>query len=79
MRSLQVTDTTELGAALRAARRARGLRLEDVALGAGVGVRFLSELERGKTTARLGETLRVAASLGLRIVVEDPLRKDGDG
>lgn len=67
-----IANPAELGAALRTARRARGLRLEDAALGAGVGVRFLSELERGKPTARLGETLRVAASLGLRLTIEDP-------
>jgi hypothetical protein len=35
-------------------------------------VRFLSELERGKPTSRLGETLRVASSLGLRVLIEDP-------
>jgi hypothetical protein len=46
--------------------------LEDVAFGAGVGVRFVSELERGKSTARIGETLRVAASLGVDVIVEDP-------
>lgn len=69
----QIIDSTaELGAALRAARTARGLRLEDVALGAGVGIRFVSELERGKPTARLAETLRVTAALGLTIAVEDP-------
>jgi transcriptional regulator with XRE-family HTH domain len=67
-----VTNTSTFGAALREARRARGLRLEDVAFGAGVGMRFISELERGKPTARLGEALRVAASLGVRIVIEDP-------
>jgi HTH-type transcriptional regulator/antitoxin HipB len=70
--SAHITDAVELGAALRAARRARGLRLEDVALGAGVGVRFVSELERGKSTARLGETLRVVASLGLPLTIGDP-------
>jgi HTH-type transcriptional regulator / antitoxin HipB len=69
---IPTTSPTEFGAALREARRARGLRLEDVAVGAGVGVRFLSELERGKPTSRLGETLRVASSLGLRVLIEDP-------
>lgn len=69
---VRVTTPAELGAALRAARRARGLRLEDVALGAGVGVRFLSELERGKASARLAETLRVAASLGIELQLVDP-------
>lgn len=69
------TDATTpetLGAALRAARQARGLRLEDVALGAGVGIRFVSELERGKATARLGSALRVAQALGVRLVLVDP-------
>jgi transcriptional regulator with XRE-family HTH domain len=70
--SLNISSPAELGAALRAARRLRGLRLQDAAAGAGVGVRFLSELERGKSTARLGETLRVASSLGLRLSIEDP-------
>ena len=73
MERAEVVATPEqLGQALRAARKARGLRLEDVALAAGVGIRFVSELERGKTTARLGETLRVAAALGVRISLEDP-------
>lgn len=72
MSVVRVNNPAELGAALREARRARGLRLEDVALGAGVGVRFLSELERGKPTARLAETLRAASSLGIHLLVEDP-------
>jgi HTH-type transcriptional regulator / antitoxin HipB len=68
-----VRTPPDLGSALRRARRARGLRLEDVALTAGVGIRFVSELERGKATARLGETLRVADALGIRLALEDPL------
>jgi len=69
---VSITSPTEFGATLREARRARGLRLQDAAAGAGVGIRFLSELERGKPTSRLGETLRVASSLGLRVLIEDP-------
>lgn len=66
-----ITDPAEIGAAVRRARTARGLRLEDLALAAGVGPRFLSELERGKPTARLAETLRVITALGLRLTIED--------
>ena len=69
--SVSVTTPDELGAALRAARIARGLRLEDLALAAGVGRRFLGELERGKPTVRLAETLRVAEALGVSITVSD--------
>jgi HTH-type transcriptional regulator/antitoxin HipB len=71
-RHTSVTTPGQLGHALRAARKTRGLRLEDLALAAGVGVRFLSELERGKPTVRLAETLRVAAALGVRLSIEDP-------
>lgn len=67
---MPLIDTpADLGAAIRQARKAQGLRLDDVALAAGVGIRFLSELERGKPTVRLEETLRVIAALGLRLEV----------
>jgi HTH-type transcriptional regulator / antitoxin HipB len=67
-----LTTPGELGAAFKAARIARGLRLEDLALAAGVGRRFLGELERGKPTVRLAETLRVAEALGVSITMNDP-------
>jgi HTH-type transcriptional regulator/antitoxin HipB len=67
-----VSTPEEVGAALKAARTARGLRLEDLALAAGVGRRFLGELERGKPTVRLAETLRVAQALGVSITMNDP-------
>lgn len=57
----------DLGAAIRARRRSLDLRQEDLALVAGVGRRFLSELENGKPTARLGQTLAVLDALGLRV------------
>ena len=70
--SVSVRTPEELGAAFKAARIARGLRLEDLALAAGVGRRFLGELERGKPTVRLAETLRVAEALGVSITMNDP-------
>jgi len=57
--------SAELGAALRAQRKAQGLTLEQLSGLSGLGMRFLSELERGKATAELGKTLEVAALLGL--------------
>lgn len=67
-----IVSADDLGEALRQSRKARGLRQEDLALAAGVGVRFVGELERGKSTVRLGETLRVAEALGVRLILEDP-------
>ena len=60
-------NSTEFGAAIRAQRRARGLSQESVALSAGVGLRFVHDLERGKETVELGRALRVAATVGLRL------------
>jgi y4mF family transcriptional regulator len=71
MARTSIETAEDLGCTVRAARRARGLRLEDVAIAAGVGIRFVSELERGKPSVRLAETLRVLAALGVRISAED--------
>lgn len=62
----------ELGRIVRAARRAQGLRQDQLAGAAGVGVRFLSELERGKTTARVGKVLAVLEALGCKVRIEPP-------
>lgn len=62
----------EVGATVRRARRAQGLRQDQLAAAAGVGVRFLIELERGKPTAQLGKTLAVLAALGCRLQIAAP-------
>lgn len=56
---------TEIGAAVRQARKAMGLRQDEFAAAAGVGLRFLVELERGKPTIQLGRALAVLAAAGL--------------
>ena len=55
------------GEVLRERRRQLGLTQEDVATEAGVGRRFVIELERGKPGASLEHALRIAALLGLEI------------
>ena len=46
-----------------------GLRQDELAAAAGVGLRFLVELERGKPTVQLGRTLAVLAAVGLDLQV----------
>ncbi len=58
---------TEIGTTIRAERKAQGLRQDELAAAANVGVRFLSELEAGKETAQLGTTLAVLAALGIKL------------
>lgn len=61
----------QLGAAIRAARKAQGLRQDELAGAAGVGLRFVVELERGKPSVQLDKVLAVLAALGLTLRVED--------
>lgn len=60
-----VDSPEELGRRIRAARKAQGLTQVDLAEIAGVGPRFLSELERGKDTVRLGLALKITRLVGL--------------
>jgi len=64
--------TEELGTTIREARVAQGLRQDQLAAAAGVGVRFLIELEGGKATAHLGKTLAVLDALGCRVRITCP-------
>ena len=65
-----IDSPAELGAAVRETRKALGLTQPQLALTAGVGVRFIVELEAGKPTVRLENVLRVVKALGGRLAVE---------
>ena len=59
-----IQSPQKLGSALRAARKRLGLTQPQLALAAGVGVRFIVDLEAGKPTVRLENVLRVIDALG---------------
>jgi y4mF family transcriptional regulator len=44
----------------------------DLALSAGVGVRFLVDIEKGKPTAQIGKVMQVLAALGIEIELSVP-------
>lgn len=67
---LNISTPAELGAAIRRARKAQGLRQPDLAGACGTSIRFLSELERGKPTAQIGRVLHVLRMLGLHVLIE---------
>lgn len=62
----------KIGQTIRAARKAQGLRQDELAAAANVGVRFLIELESGKQTAQLGKALSVLSALGIQLVLKTP-------
>ena len=59
-----IRSPQQLGHALRAARKQLGLTQPQLALAAGVGVRFIVDLDAGKPTLRLENVLRVIDALG---------------
>jgi y4mF family transcriptional regulator len=59
-----IRSPQQLGTALRAARKQLRLTQPQLALAAGVGVRFIVDLEAGKPTVRLENMLRVIDALG---------------
>ena len=65
-------DAQVLGAEVRRARKQLRLTQQGLAEIAGVGTRFVSELERGKDTVRLGLALHLARLVGLDICVVFP-------
>ena len=69
----------ELGTIVRRTRLDQGLRQAQLAAAAGVGLRFLVELEAGKPTAQVGKALAVLAALGCRVeVLPPPITRTGD-
>jgi y4mF family transcriptional regulator len=61
---IHIDSTHTLGQSLRAARRQLGLTQAQLSLAAGVGLRFIVELEAGKPTLRLEHVLCVIKALG---------------
>jgi len=59
-----IQPPADLGSALRKARHALGLTPPELALVAGVSVRFIMELEAGKLTVRWATAMRVVDALG---------------
>lgn len=67
--TIHVESVDEIGRAIRNARKDQGLTQREFAAIAGVGVRFLSEVERGKTTAEVGLLLRVLSTAGYDVAL----------
>lgn len=65
----KVQDAKDIGQIVRRRRKDAGLTLQQAAGMAGVGVRFLSELERGKSTLQIGLAISVLQLFGIDLYV----------
>jgi len=64
--------TSDIGNFVRTTRKQQGLRQNELAAAANVGVRFLIELEAGKDTAQIGKVLSVLQALGIDLRLVPP-------
>ena len=67
----KLRDISAIGAKIRLIRKAQGVSQETLAGLAGTGQRYISELERGKETARIREMLKVLDALGAGLYIAD--------
>lgn len=65
----RISTTQQLGLMMRSRRKSLGLTLKRLAQLAGTSIRFLSELENGRSTARVGLVLHVLHTLSLDVDV----------
>jgi len=75
-----IEDATQLGALVKAVRKAQGLRQDDAAASMGVSENFLGKVERGGLTVQWGKLFQVLQDLGMHMRIDvpdalvDPLR-----
>ncbi len=68
--SININTPAALGQTVLQSRKQLGLTQPQLALAAGVGVRFIVDLEAGKPTIRLETLLKVLQALGGTLAVE---------
>jgi y4mF family transcriptional regulator len=64
----------DIGERVREARKALGLRQDELAVAAGVSTRSIHQIEHGKPTSRLDTLSRVLDVLGLALTVTERSR-----
>ena len=67
-----ITSVQDMGLAMRAVRKAGGVRLDDLSGVVGVSKQFTSELEHGKATAQIGLALKLLHELGVHVMLDIP-------
>lgn len=75
---VDLRGSSQIGEAIRRFRRQRGLTQQQLADKAGCSIMYVSNLERGKTTAELGIALRILDVLDVELTLADR-RKEEEG
>jgi HTH-type transcriptional regulator/antitoxin HipB len=66
----------DIGRLIKSTRKALGVTQRDLAMTSGTGLRFIIDLEKGKSTCQLGKALTVLHTLGIKLDLIPPKRND---
>ena len=67
------TTSKQIGELVKATRKGLAVTQRDLAMTSGTGLRFISELEKGKPTCQLSKVLTVLNTLGITIKLTPPV------
>jgi HTH-type transcriptional regulator/antitoxin HipB len=62
----------KIGEIVRETRKKLGVTQRDLALTSGTGLRFIIDLEKGKSTCQIGKALSVLQTLGIKLSMTPP-------
>jgi y4mF family transcriptional regulator len=62
----------QIGEIVRETRKKLGVTQRDLALTSGTGLRFIIDLEKGKSTCQIGKALSVLQTLGIKLSMTPP-------
>ena len=74
---MNIQNSVQLGAAIRARRKQLKVTQKDLALTCGTGLRFIIDLEKGKSTCQIGKVLLVLQALGIKFQIGTSSEHDG--
>jgi len=76
---MNIQNPEQLGAVVRERRKKLKVTQKELAMTCGTGLRFVVDLERGKTTCQTGKVLQVLQALGMKIQITTPDADTGRG
>ena len=65
---MQYINTQQIGAMVKKTRKARQVTQRQLALVAGTGLRFISDLENGKPSCEIEKVLKILQALGIQLI-----------
>lgn len=73
LRTYGIMNSQDLGELIQKTRKQLGVTQKSLALRSETGIRFIIELEKGKSTCQIGKMLKVLQSLGIKLRFKLPL------